>query len=593
MANKKTPADYDDNLQGLVDSIRTNYKLEGAPVKKDEVEVTDIIDFCNNPKFLDLPKNNLNLWFGQVIILKVYYMGSRGNEDTELTDEEWKWLYDHQLDNVIAKIKMKTDGVDKGQPHNFNFRELHLALGRRSSKTVMASIIATYEAYKLLCVQGGDPYTYYNIPYDEEIALINVANSQKQAKRLFAQVKSRIRNCPFFRGRIDGEPSSDEIRVFTDVDLRKKADPDLIIPVSGSVVLVCGHSNPDTLRGYSASLILFDELAYYDEGTVVSGSDFYDALKPSIAKFTTKGEGRLVELSSTGPTSGIFYTLCQQANSLEPEFSSMVSFRLATWDINEDLPYDCEFLTTERGKNPDSFNVEFGAQWKVKGMISNYFPRALVESCIKPSRAQMMRPIPGMDYFMHLDPASDRDHYALVVVYREPYTTIKGAKRHRVILAYHKTWEPSGKTLNLADIDEEVIDIWRIFKPVSVTYDTWNSVHSINHLQKKGIRASQISFGRGQKATYYQNLSDLMERDEFHIYYDEKMVGELLSLKYKNLQRGVSIHKDPRADINTDDIADCLAGASWMAVGRIIKNTLPSSVLATMGGLSGYNHQRP
>ena len=136
---KKSKADPAEAFLNSVEALRMKHKL-GAHSRDDTAEdgaprYVDIMTFCDSPEYLNLPTNNLNLWVGQRVILKCFYMGSRGNEDIELTSEEWTWLYDRQLDKVIEKIKRQTDGCERGK-HNFQFTELHLALGRRASKTI-------------------------------------------------------------------------------------------------------------------------------------------------------------------------------------------------------------------------------------------------------------------------------------------------------------------------------------------------------------------------------------------------------------------------------------------------------------------------
>ena len=68
-------------------------------------------------------------------------------------------------------------------------------------------------------------------------------------------------------------------------DLKKKMESQTTLSVPGSIILLCGHSNPDSLAGYSAILLLFDEIAYYDETGVITGKYFYNRLKPSLSKF--------------------------------------------------------------------------------------------------------------------------------------------------------------------------------------------------------------------------------------------------------------------------------------------------------------------
>lgn len=579
-----------DFLADVIEKIKTDNRLTPTQAPqislrkpRDTNEIVDIMTFCQSPELLDLPGNNLRLFLSQIVILKSFYIGTRGNEDTELNDEEWSWLYGKQQNSAVTKIRRKLDGVQVGSPHNFNFKELNLACGRRSSKTLLASIICAYEAYKL--IQIGDPYIYYNIPYDEEMAIINVANSQKQAGRLFSQIKARIRNAPFFRGRVQGRgESASELRLYTNQDLEKLKSQKINVAVEGSIVLVCGHSNPDTLRGYSSPCIIFDELQYYTEHPIVSGSDFYNTLIPSITKFTTKGDGRLIEISTTGSPSGIFYSIHKQGQSLETKFDEILGFHLATWDINDDLPYNSAFLKLQREKDPESFDIEYGARWSATGLVSKYFPEEKVKRCIKGSVTIQETPIPGAQYFMHIDPAAKRNNYAVVIVQKKRYINNRGEKRSKIILARHYLWTPSpGVGLDLVKLDDEALKIARLYRPISITYDTWNSVHSVDYLVKHGFHAKSIPFGKYNKQYYYQNLLDLMEREELELYADERVVGELLNLKFKTTAKGITITPDYQEDIDTDDLADCLAGASWMAVGIHMKTRLPEPILINLG----------
>lgn len=582
MAAKGRPKKENDgpSLSILMEDIRVQEGLSEIQ-SHEEDGIVDILTFCNSPRYLNLPEEGFHLYRGQAAILKIYYFGSLGNENVILTDDDWAWLNEKGQDNVIQRLRAKTDGVNPGEAHNFIFKELHLAFGRRASKTILTSIIVAYEAYKL--IKLGDPYAYYSIPRGEEIAIINVANSQNQANRLFAQIKERIRQAPFFRGRIDGEATASMVRLYTDVDIQRKNDPNTNIAVDGSIVLVCGHSNPDTLRGYSAAAIMFDEFAFYDENPKISGKAFYNALKPSIAKFDKKGDGRLVEISSVNGMSGIFYDIWRDGQSEDPAFRDILSFRLATWDINDDLKYDGDFLTKARVQDPDAFNVEFGSMWSTSGVNKKYFSRDLIENCVKTHMFMQSKADPRYKYYAHIDPASSKDAYTLVIVYRVPYVTLRGDKRFRICMAHHQVWKPGVMGLDFKDIDDQVFRICRAFRTVSVTYDVWNSVHSVEYLRRKGMYANRLQFSRGNKQLFYQNLEDLMNRDELWLYYEETIFGELINLKYKPSMRGISIDKDERSDTPTDDYADCLAGAAWMAIGREKKGSLPSTVVANIG----------
>ena len=174
-------------LHDAVERLKRQHSL----VAEEDKKIVDIITFCNDPRYLDLPASNFHLWMSQIVTLKCLYMGSQGNENITLTAEEMTWLYDKKQQNVIDWLKKR----DSGERLERIF-ELVLVLGRRASKTMLSSVISAYEIYKILMVGDGDPYAYYGIPYDKEIAVLNVATTKDQAGRLFADIKARVRNAP-------------------------------------------------------------------------------------------------------------------------------------------------------------------------------------------------------------------------------------------------------------------------------------------------------------------------------------------------------------------------------------------------------------
>lgn len=580
---KEAPKNY---LMDAINEIEKSNPAAGNSLNK----IVDIVTFCNDPRYLDLPNNNFHLWISQRTILKAFYSGTRGNENLKLTKEEWEWLYANELDEERDGIKYEKNiknvikkllALEKNIPEEKTlFRELHLVLGRRSSKTVMASIISAYEAYKLLVIGDGNPHKFYGLPEDDEIAIINVALSLQQAGRLFYQVQARIRNSPFFINRI-AKGTTSEIRLYTDTDLeKKKKSPKLEVP--GSILILCGHSHPDTLAGYNAILILFDELAFYDESGKVTGSYFYDRLKPSLAKFVGFGDGRLVEISSPNATNGIFYDIYRASKDND----GILSFQLPTWCVNDDISY--ESLDVDRKRNPDRFAVEYGAQWAKGGIFGNYFDSGLVDRCIRTDIGPIMRPEPMTNYYLHIDPAKNGNRYVALLVGKKYYINNIGKRRIKVRLANMWVWDPQpGVGLLFNEIDREVIKICSVFHPMSVSYDQYNSVHSLQLLRSHGIHTVQTSYNRAFKNKIYQNLKDMMSYQpypELELYDDPRIILEMKALKYRPTIRGISLVIDKHGDVPTDDVVDCLAGATAMAA-ESVHMALPAPVVVRMGYL--------
>lgn len=593
---KKLEVNPNNALFSAIHEIEKNIKNS---TENNEVEINkksglvDIITFCEHPELLNLNEENLKLWISQRVILKSYYMGTIGNEDLKLNKEEWDWLYAHEsseekeeyiyeknLKDVIKKLLEKEKGKNTSQ----YFKTLVLVLGRRASKTLISSIITAYEAYKLLAINNGDPHSYYNLPHDDEIAIINVALSQNQAGRLFSQVQARIRNSPFFKGRIAKDASS-EIRLYTDLDLKKKKDGSNI-SVNGSILLLCGHSNPDSLAGYSTVLILFDEIAFFDESGKVTGSYFFNRLKPSLAKFFKYNSARIVMISSPNTKSGIFYDVFSQSKSDD----GILAFQLPTWDMNPDIPYDNEELKKDRGNNPEMFATEYGAQWAHSGTLGNYFEEELIKRCIRNDLQPHNKAYSEYNYYLHIDPAKKNNNYSAVLVAKEYYIDNRGKKRNRIYLANVWVWKPvPGVGLLFNEIDKQVVQICRIFSPVLVTYDDYHSQQSIELLRSSGVNVAQISFNRSVKQKIYNNLKDLMTyQPEPELYlYDNGgdstlLMAELKNLKFRRITRGISFLTDKHSDVNTDDTVDCLAGAC-MSANEGLRPSLPAPVSVYTG----------
>lgn len=580
-------------LLDALDAIQNDVQEKTLEKKTDTGNIVDIMTFCDDARYLDLSNSGFNLYLSQRVILKTFYMKTVGNENLSLTKEEWDWLYSNSepeerdgmtYEKNIKDVIRKIHEMERSTKDDFYFNELHLALGRRSSKTACASIITSYEAYKLLVIGNGNPHKYYNLPDGEEIAIINVALSQGQAGRLFGAVQNRIRSAPFFKNRVAKDTSS-EIRLLTDDDIEKQATS-VNIEIKGSILILCGHSNPDTLRGYNVILLLFDEIAFYDESGKVTGSQFYADLKPSLSKFYKYKAARIVQISSPSLRSGIFYQTFVNSKTDD----SILSFQLPTWCVNPEISYDDKELQKDRKANEDQFAIEFGAQWATGGNYGNYFDEGLVDRCIRGDLGPHKKVDPVCNYYMHVDPAKSGNNYAAVLVAKERYTNFQGKKRNRIYLAGVWIFRPvPGVGLIFSEIDKKIIEICSIFHPISVTYDDYHSIQSLQLLKTHGINCQCLPYNRSTKMKVYQNMKDLMccqPEPELYLYDDggesSLLIAELKNLKFRKIARGISFVIDKHSDVKSDDLSDAIAGACCSA-NEGLRMSLPLPVCVQTG----------
>ena len=330
------------------------------------------------------------------------------------------------------------------------------------------------------------------------------------------------------------------------------------LKINGSIELICGHSNPDTLRGRNAIMILFDEIAFFDEKGKVSGTKFYDDLKPSVARFYKHKAAKIVMISSPNAKSGIFHDIFQDSK----EDKKTLSFQLPTWLVNLDLSYENADIQIDKKRNPDNFAKEYGAQFSASSNYGNFFEEILIDKCVSYTASPHANPDRKMNYYLHVDPANGTNNYAAVLVGKERYTNRIGHKRTKCHLAGIWIWKPGEYGLLFHNIDKDVLAICQKFRPVAVTYDSYQSVQSLQFLRNHNVPATELRFGRDNKMKLYQNLLDLMAYEygpELVLYDDGSanahlLIQELKNLRKKKTQRGWTITPDKDAEIKTDDL---------------------------------------
>lgn len=592
---KNTNSDFSNLANQIKDHV---HRTSGSTSKR---YIPDIIEFCNSPKYLNLPVNGITLFPIQSIILKVFYRGQEGNENIALTDEEVALLTEYGQQDVLDKYYAKS-----------LFRELILVLGRRSGKDLLCSLIALYEAMKLLEVPGGSPYKYYGLGPGNPLYIVTVATAADQAKILFTEIRAKLQLSRYFSDKI-GAIDSEEIFLLTPED--KEKNQDLITRglgsavVKGSIIVKSGHSNSDSLLGKNYFALLFDEVASFKtSGGPASGDRIYTALGPGTATFArplyvengkettnpnnaatatpvldTKGrqakrlDSKIISISSPRGEEGIFHRLFKES----VKRPSTLSFQLPTWKVNLNLTE--EMLRSENTyMTTNEFQMEFGAQFSGTGG-EKFIPSRYVDEAVdigqKLGLDQKIAGRPGIVYYAHLDPASTSHNYALVVVHVEDRVRMvqkdQGVpvreKFKMVVIDHMQVWKPTpNEMINVSDVDKYILGLSARFRFGMVTYDAWNSASSIQMLRSKGVPTKMTPFRRQYIMQIYTMLEDLLVNNHLAIPnkgpYADLLQTELKCLKRIYTTNGFKIKADKEAVVTTDDLCDALAGAIGTAL---------------------------
>jgi len=547
----------------------------------EEDEIVDILTFVESPYYLNIK----TLQPPQKFILKFFY--NLKLDDTEPVillrsfpyDEEGKLVTEKEFaDFLINQKRTNISTVD--DVFNYFAKELILACGRRGGKTFLASIISTYEAYKLIIKDN--PQSYYHMAEDEIIKIVNIASSGDQALELATQIQNRIFNSDWFLPYIANFNDS-EIELRTKHDIKKMKNEEKIygkpLKKRNTIRIESLLCSARGSRGGSVIVVLFDELAHFvdNEGNR-GGKRVYEGLTPSGATFGK--DSKIICISSPFTKSGIFYELFN--NSFDDKDTRML--QLPTWEMNPNIEFD--FLKSRYKKEPEAFWTEYGAQFSTTVTGFFKFPEK-IDECVSVIqyedsyndegelkkvpiyRCETERSNNRHKHYIALDPATDNNGYALAMVHCET----DNLGRQIVVVDRWKKWtidDPEFSAYDFIDIeiiDEYVMQLTRDFRVEKIVYDQFESAASIQKFVKVGINAEKTHFTRQYNMKIYKNLRSIIYDKRMSLLHNDDGIRELKYLQEKKVGKKQFLIEAPKSgDVTTDDLADVLANATSVAI---------------------------
>jgi hypothetical protein len=402
------------------------------------------------------------------------------------------------------------------------------ALGRRSGKTFMSAVAAVYMCF----VQ--DEFFIKKVRKGEKWYIIAVANDLGQSKIALDNIRQLILNSPF-RQEITRETSLD-------------------IEISNGCVFQAIPASARASRGKAVVAILQDELAFSIEGDMNRGAEaMYNALSPSIAQFGKYG--KIIELSSPWLTSGLFFDHFKQAES--GDFPGMEARQIPTWEINPSLPYGCDFLERARKKDEESFQIEFGAQFRRNNSV--LIAPEIVDIAVNKERNVLLPSREYMGtYVLALDPArggAGRDSYVACIVHYEG---------ERLVVDKFHTFDANfeiacKKEVNIAQVELWIEEHHRIYDFQSIILDQYNSAGTIQNLSKN-YPIAELTWSVSTKMRAFNKTKELFNAGLIELPNHKEAIKQLknLSVIYRNSgQWSVTGGKES----SVDDLAFALAGA--------------------------------
>lgn len=497
-----------------------------------------------------------------------------------------EWRKQEPTDNYKTEMQLlTTSDVDKKvvdqitRKLGLKFFELVLILGRRSGKSYLVCVIALYEVYKLLAM-GHPQGRIASANEFDEFTICNVAVSESQAKKaIFNPMSQFAGSSPFFSQHI-GNQTSLEIHFLTEHDKkenRRRAELGQT-QLTGTIQIVCGHSNSAALVGRSMVVVIIDEMAVMaQKGGDGADYDLYDQLKPAIATFGLE-YGKIICISNPLGPMGKLYDLYNTSFNDD----SMLMFKLPTWVCNPLVTHD--YLAQEKQKDPIGYNMFYGAQFGDSG-LNPWMPSEYIDNVFGQitQRKRATHGDPGKAYYMHVDPANTSDLYTIVIVHPEESLKMSpdGSPQVKIVVDYIHYFEPvNGHKIDSSTVDAHIIDLSQKFYLKQITYDQWDSHNSIKKLQDFGLNAKCTVYNGSYKDKIYGELYELIYMGLIEFYDLSTMVSdpqrghidlnevEVAKTQFKMLQTKMV---GGRKKIMTlpgyhDDIPDAVAGAAYNAL---------------------------
>lgn len=563
----------------------------------DDDKIADIITFTESQWGL-----NFKLLPAQKFILKCLYRMPLDNtekyipvkdifcEETLdiLTEEEFLlFLIKEGRTNIVSLEKYKESVGEK------RYNEMIVCAGRRGSKTNLSSVIASYEIYRVL--KKNNPQQYYGFPEAEQIFFTCASVDSEGAVDLLNKIKSRFFGCPILKDKQVGD-GAEYLTLQTDHDIETYGARNGV----PTIKINTGACASNGLRGKNSIMVILDEVAFFgdNENSKFSGTNVYNALTPSCASFkrkdapiSEKGDGLIVLISSPKKKSGIFWETYENSFKMSDD---ILMFKMYSALMNPEN--DSNYLRLQHKKNPEVFDIEFGANFSSK---TTHFiaDKSILYDCVDIDKRENPREGDvSKDYYLAVDLAYKNDATSLALVHKEddiyhvdyvnayfPGSSDVWSIPNSIYQNYNELAEYNTFPVDL--VGEVIEDLSKKFMIKKGIYDQWSGGYPLEtYLYNKGLdRIEMVGFGPNVNSLIVDLFETLLRDKKIKFWNCEPMLQEFLTLEVETIRNNFRKVQAPQQDGYHDDIFDAVSRAIYLCY----INTQKTSKRVTLGAGNG------
>lgn len=545
MAKNQLTSPQGANFDHLVSNLVLGVE-ERLSHHQSEIDV-DILTFINEE--VDL---GIELTLQQRTVLKAFY-------NMPLTDEEISVLEYWKLRNNC------TWSADE------KYQLLVLEAGRRSGKSTLASLIATYEFYTLCKIPS--PQTYYKISTNTPISILVLATTASQGKKtIFKAVVGTVRNTRYFQ-RLEQQG-----RLFVgkeEISFEEKL-----------LYVYSGNSQSGAQVGGTVKVLVMDEVARFKDSDGESNAiELWSNL--GIATTTFGQDAKRVAISSAW-FEGDAISQLYDGTVLDPH---ALGIRVRSWDMNPiHAARDNPVVASEYLRDPvqaalefegvrpaavdaflDQHEVKAAFRGKSKIHATRYVEEEAGFNLVK-LRVNEVESFAGASV-CHIDPAIGTDTYAAAFGHNE----FDAQGRQVVVIDGFLAWEPSHEAqVSITDVQKSILLVHKRRPLSKLSADHYNSVETVQRLRQYGIQCDIQYFSNNTQVSMYDLLRQLLHEQRIILPTDSPWTPLALSELSK-----VQLIKGRKIDHPTNgskDIADCVAAVCWNLATRIVRDSIQRKI---------------
>jgi len=370
-----------------------------------------------------------------------------------------------------------------------------LRAGRRGGKGRVAAVVAAYEA------TVGAARHLAAVPAGEEVEIVIVAVSQKQARRTHKYIADFLRRPPL-------------------AHLVDRVTDDEIILHNGIVVATV-PCNASSARGRSVAVVILDEAAWFAgrDGSPLDVGELWSALVPATAMFPHR---RILVASTPRLASGWFYDTCELARAGR---FGMREYHATTRQLNPRT--DAGFLAGERERDPINYVREYLARFEAA--ISAALDPELVRMAIV-DRGELP-PERGAVYLAALDAGFIGDKTALVIGHREP--------TGRIVVDVARSWQGSKREpLPVEATIGEVTELLASYNRCNVIIDQHAAAPIGQSFRARRVGVLERPWTNDNKLDALAGLREELYGRRVELPRHEGLIGELVALEQRALPSG-------------------------------------------------------